>query len=249
MNMNTRPSPAPQRAMKSRTSFVMSKKPCPRVSTTSVAALINSGAIAVIAESRFMTLFLLRHLSAGLQEFLWERGRGAAQRGSAFPLQVTLDIHRHLDETSEHPLHDGHDPLDFGVIGRRVIWPARPGRWCWRRGHWRRPRQNLWRGGQRRLAPTLPALTCRGRGRRQWNAVLQQRVLQERVVPLQPCNLAVKDCTLVAAGDATPIGPVLAARSDRAGKEVEPHESAIHAVKRKAGGAHIRRAPNLPSPA
>src|SRR5262249_29240942 len=151
MNMNTRPSPAPQRAMKSRTSFVMSKKPCPRVSTTSVAALINSGAIAVIAESRFMTLFLLRHLSAGLQEFLWERGRGAAQRGSAFPLQVTLDIHRHLDETSEHPLHDGHDPLDFGVIGRRVIWPARPGRWCWRRGHWRRPRQNLWRGGQRRL--------------------------------------------------------------------------------------------------
>src|SRR5262249_46571826 len=135
MNMNTRPSPAPQQATKSWTSFVMSKKPCPRVSTTSVAALINSGAIAVIAESRFMTLFLLRHLSAA---FLCEQGSAPPRRGSAFPLQVTLDIHRHLDETSKHPLHDGHDPLDFVVVGRRAIWFARPGRWCWRRGDWRR---------------------------------------------------------------------------------------------------------------
>ena len=58
MNTNAIPSPAPHLAMKSATSLVMSKNPWPRVSTTSVAAIINSGAMAAIAESLLIALFL-----------------------------------------------------------------------------------------------------------------------------------------------------------------------------------------------
>src|ERR1700730_2957030 len=99
MKRSSAPVLAPVWSINRRAVSVISMKPCPLVSTDSVAVAINSDPTEVIADN-------------------WPRTASSSGSPSGLVENVLLQRHDHLDQAAPDLLHEIHDLVEIGIVGQ-----------------------------------------------------------------------------------------------------------------------------------